>query len=68
MAGLIGAVANVGYLLVGVVGIGLSAVLASLSEMLTSAGLSQANVDYLTANQAWRIMMLLGTALRCSRS
>src|SRR4051812_41008742 len=57
MAGLIGAVANVGYLLVGVVGIGLSAVLVSLTEMLTSAGLSQANVDYLTANQAWRIMM-----------
>jgi MFS family permease len=62
MAGLIGAAANVGYLLVGVVGIGLAAVLVSLAETLAGIGLSQATVDYLTANQAWRIMMLLGTA------
>jgi MFS transporter, SHS family, sialic acid transporter len=62
MAGLIGAAANVGYLLVAIVGIGLAAFLASLTQLLSSTGLPQTTVDYLTANQGWRIMMLLGTA------
>jgi MFS family permease len=61
MAGLIGAAANVGYLLVGFVGIWLNAIIADLGTMLTSAGLSQATVGTLTANQGWRIMMLIGT-------
>jgi MFS transporter, SHS family, sialic acid transporter len=61
MAGLIGAAANVGYLLVGVVGLGLAEVLGTLERGLPSAGLSQARVDWLLANQGWRLMMLIGT-------
>src|SRR5438067_10729412 len=61
MAGLIGAAANVGYLLVGVVGLGLAAVLTRLEHALPAAGLSQARVDWLLANRGWRLMMLIGT-------
>jgi MFS family permease len=61
MAGLIGAAANVGYLAVGFVGIWLNAIIADLGALLTRMGLSEATVGALTANQGWRIMMLIGT-------
>jgi SHS family sialic acid transporter-like MFS transporter len=61
MAGLIGAAANVGYLAVGFVGIWLNAIIADLATLLTRIGLSDAAVSALTANQGWRIMMLIGT-------
>lgn len=62
MAGLIGAAANVGYLIVGFAGIGLNSILLSLHEGLLSMGLPAETVETLTAHQGWRIMMLLGTA------
>lgn len=62
MAGLIGAAANVGYLIVAVVGLMLTQVLVDLSQMLTNLGLSPDAVEWLTRNQGWRIMMILGTA------
>jgi MFS family permease len=61
MAGLIGAAANVGYLLVGVVGIWLNAIMSDLGVLLPRLGLSQEATNALTANQGWRIMMLIGT-------
>ena len=61
MAGLIGAAANVGYVLVGVIGIGLSVVLANFETWLPMIGLSQATTTMLVANKGWRLMMLLGT-------
>ncbi len=61
MAGLIGAAANAGYLIVGIVGIGLKSILASLHGGLITIGLSTASADLLVANNGWRIMMLLGT-------
>jgi MFS transporter, SHS family, sialic acid transporter len=61
MAGLIGAAANVGYLLVGFVGLGLAAVLSHLADGLLSMGLSQDLVNTLVANKGWRLMMILGT-------
>jgi MFS family permease len=61
MAGLIGAAANVGYLAVGFVGIWLNAIIADLAALLTGIGVSEATVSTLTANQGWRIMMLIGT-------
>ncbi len=61
MAGLIGAAANVGYMLVGVVGLGLNVVLAGLSRFFLAAGLAQERVDWLSANGGWRLMMVLGT-------
>jgi MFS transporter, SHS family, sialic acid transporter len=60
MAGWIGAAANVGYLVVGFIGLGLAQVLGSIESMLHGLGLSDAWVSHLTANQGWRIMMLLG--------
>lgn len=62
MAGLIGAAANVGYLLVGVVGIFLATILKDLEIGLVDLGLAQEWVDTLVRNQGWRIMMMIGTA------
>jgi len=61
MAGLIGAAANVGYLLVGVIGIGLASILADFGDGLRTIGLSESTVTMLVANKGWRLMMLLGT-------
>jgi MFS transporter, SHS family, sialic acid transporter len=63
MAGLIGAAANVGYLLVGVVGLMLDPLLKEIiPSALTSLGMSQDNITTLTAYKGWRLMMMLGTA------
>lgn len=60
MAGLIGAAANVGYLLVGVIGIGLTAILGSMKGWLIGVGLSESTATSLVAFNGWRLMMLLG--------
>lgn len=59
MAGLIGAAANVGYLLVGCVGLALNRVIHSLESAMTAMNLPQ----WLVANdqnQGWRVIMILG--------
>jgi SHS family sialic acid transporter-like MFS transporter len=61
MAGLIGAAANAGYLLVGVIGIGLTAVLAQCETSLGNLGLPESTVKMLVANKGWRLMMMMGT-------
>jgi MFS family permease len=61
MAGLIGAAGNVGYMLVGLVGLGLAAVLGAARDGLTSAGLSEQTVEWLLRNQGWRLVMMIGT-------
>ena len=61
MAGLIGAAANAGYLLVGIIGIGLTAVLAQCEQSLSGLGLPESTVKMLVANKGWRLMMMLGT-------
>ncbi len=61
MAGLIGAAANVGYLMVGVVGIALSSILLHLAQWLPELGFSSATTEMLLRNDGWRIMMMLGT-------
>lgn len=61
MAGLIGASANAGYLLVGVIGIGLTAVLSQFEVWLHDIGLGDDTVKMLVANKGWRLMMMLGT-------
>ncbi len=60
MAGLIGAAANAGYALVGVIGIGLSNILVTLGSTLASMGLSESTVAMLVAFKGWRLMMMLG--------
>jgi MFS family permease len=61
MAGLIGAAANVGYLLVGFVGLGLAAFLVGAKEWFVGIGLSDSLASRLTAFEGWRLMMMLGT-------
>lgn len=61
MAGLIGAAANVGYLLVALVSLGLVEILADLHTGLLTVGFPAATAQWLVANQGWRILMLLGT-------
>lgn len=61
MAGLIGAAANAGYLLVGIIGIGLTAMLSQFETWLGGIGLPEATVKMLVANKGWRLMMMLGT-------
>ncbi|HUQ71630.1 MAG TPA: MFS transporter [Planctomycetaceae bacterium] len=60
MAGLIGAAANAGYALVGVIGIGLNSLLSTFEGWMLSAGLSTETVEMLVAFKGWRLMMMLG--------
>lgn len=62
MAGLIGAAANVGYTLVGCLQLGLSAIPDQAKGLLQGIGLPESTVQMLIANDAWRLMMLMGTA------
>jgi MFS family permease len=61
MAGLIGAAANVGYLLVGFVGLGLTGILEQLAAGMRGIGMPADTVTMLTGNTGWRIIMILGT-------
>ena len=61
MAGLIGAAGNVGYMLVGFIGLGLAAMLGTVRGGLTSAGLAEETADWFVRNQGWRLMMIVGT-------
>ena len=61
MAGLIGASANAGYLLVGIIGICLTAMLSQFEVWLRARGLSDSLVTMLVANKGWRLMMMMGT-------
>lgn len=60
MAGLIGAAANVGYLLVGVIGMGLTSILGNMEQWLLALGLSPETSASLVAFKGWRLMMILG--------
>lgn len=62
MAGLIGAAANVGYLMTGIVGMVLDQLLdTTIPNTLSAMGLSSATIDMLTDHKGWRLMMMLGT-------
>jgi MFS family permease len=60
LAGLIGAAANFGYMLIAGVGLALTKNPGALRDTLLATGLATDRVDYLTANAAWRFLMLLG--------
>ena len=62
MAGLIGAAANFGYLLVGFIGIGLNHFLTTdAPAVFRATGFSPETIGMLTSYQGWRLMMMLGT-------
>jgi MFS family permease len=60
MAGLIGAAANVGFLLMGLMGYAISKVIVELGDFLRAIHIPQQHVDWLLANSAWRMLLLLG--------
>jgi MFS family permease len=67
LAGLIGAAANVGFLLIAVLGLGLVSLLGETHDVLTAIRLPEDWVDYLLKGSGWRLLMILGAvpALLC---
>lgn len=67
LAGLIGAAANFGYMIIAGVGLVLSVIIGDLHEGLLSIGVGQESTDWLTGynpetekRSGWRILMLFG--------
>jgi MFS transporter, SHS family, sialic acid transporter len=60
LAGLIGAAANVGFLLVGLISLVMNELLTELRSGLTSIGLSVEIVNHLLDNSGWRFLMIIG--------
>jgi MFS family permease len=61
LAGLIGAAANFGYMLVALIGLSLHGLMEHLTGLLLDVGLSSEATAYLTRNNGWRILMMLCT-------
>ena len=60
LAGLIGAAANVGLLMVGLLSLVLVSVLEGVNDALLASGVSQATTDFLLHGDGWRLMMIAG--------
>lgn len=64
VAGLIGAAANVGFLLVGLLGLVLASFVGQLASWLPSVGFSQGATDWLLSGQGsgrgWRLLLISG--------
>ncbi len=60
LAGLIGAAANVGYLIIALVGLGVLQNIGETRSLLVAIGMSDAWADHLLRNQGWRFLMVLG--------
>lgn len=60
LAGAIGAAANVGFLLVGFLSLGLGQIVEGLHAALAGMGLPRSWVEPLLANSAWRFLMITG--------
>jgi MFS family permease len=61
LAGLIGAAANVGFLLIAVISLGLSGILDTLTTAMQASPLPEGWVAALVKNDAWRLLLLIGT-------
>ncbi len=59
-AGLIGAAANVGFLLVAILSLGLGGMIDGARGVLLGLGLPETTVASLLANSAWRLLMISG--------
>jgi MFS family permease len=62
LAGLIGAAANVGYLLIALLSLVLNFIVKDLEAFLRGLSLSEDLVHALVANSGWRLLMLCGAA------
>jgi MFS transporter, SHS family, sialic acid transporter len=60
LAGLIGAAANVGYLMVGTISLSLLNFIEGVGSFLLKIGVSKEIVDALLRNDGWRLMMIIG--------
>ena len=60
MAGLIGAAANVGYLIVGLISLVLVSFIGWFGHTMLSLGLSADLVKSLVSGEGWRLMMIIG--------
>lgn len=60
VAGLIGAAANIGYLLVAVLSMSLLSFIGTVEQLMLGLGLSQETADHLLQNSAWRFLMISG--------
>lgn len=60
LAGLVGAAANVGYLIVALVSLVLVSFIRGLGHLLVDIGISQGFVNSLLRGDGWRLMMMLG--------
>lgn len=60
LAGLIGAAANVGFLLIAVIGLAVTKVASQIGVFFTTIHMPQTWIDALLANSSWRMMLLLG--------
>lgn len=62
LAGLIGAAANVGFVLIAVVSLGLSDMIGSLNASLVASGRTDGWLAALVRNDGWRLLMIIGAA------
>ncbi len=60
IAGLIGAAANLGFLMVGLLSIGLHSFIGGVEALLLGIGMPTAMVERLLANSGWRFLMISG--------
>lgn len=60
IAGLIGAAANVGFLLVALLSMGMQGMLAEINSGMQAIGLSKEFVERLLSNNGWRFLMISG--------
>lgn len=60
VAGAIGAAANIGYLLVGLLSLGLNGFIENVRGLTTAIGMSAETADWLLAHGAWRFLMISG--------
>jgi MFS family permease len=62
LAGLIGAAGNVGYLLIALIGLGLSQFVQETRSALLAIGISEEFVGKILANDGWRFLMMICAA------
>src|SRR5688500_5398395 len=60
IAGLIGAAANIGFLMVGLLSIFLTRFIAGIEAVMLGAGMSAETASRLLANSGWRFLMISG--------
>jgi MFS family permease len=61
LAGLIGASANVGFLLVGLLSMVLVRLISGVGDFLLASGVSETAVEALVAGEGWRLLMMAGS-------